>query len=63
MATLALTTLGSTIGAGLLPSGFLGISGATIGGQLGGLLGSFVDRTLSGASARTRKSAVRASPT
>jgi hypothetical protein len=55
MATLALTTLGSTIGAGLLPSGFLGISGAAIGGQLGGLLGSYVDRTLAGASGRNKE--------
>lgn len=59
MATLALAAVGSAIGGALLPSGIgmLGatLSGASIGGQIGALAGSYVDNALFGASGQTRR--------
>lgn len=58
MATLALAAVGAAVGGSLLPAGigFLGatISGATLGGQLGSLAGSYVDNALFGASGQSR---------
>lgn len=58
MATLALTALGSAVGSSVLPAGFslLGstITGATIGGQIGALAGSFIDQELFGTSGDTK---------
>ena len=58
MATLALAALGAAAGSSLLPAGIgiLGatISGATLGGQLGALAGSFVDNALFGSSGSSR---------
>lgn len=58
MATLALAAVGAAVGGSLLPTGIglLGatISGATLGGQLGALAGSYVDNALFGASGQSR---------
>lgn len=58
MATLALAAVGAAAGSSLLPAGIgiLGatISGATIGGQLGALAGSYIDNALFGASGASR---------
>jgi hypothetical protein len=56
MATLALAVAGAAVGSALLPAGLtvLGatITGATLGSQLGALAGSFIDKSLLGASGR-----------
>ncbi len=58
MATLALAAVGAAVGGSLLPAGIgiLGatITGATLGGQLGALAGSYVDNALFGASGQSR---------
>ncbi|MEQ1717283.1 MAG: glycoside hydrolase TIM-barrel-like domain-containing protein, partial [Hyphomicrobium sp.] len=58
MATLALAAAGAAVGSSLLPAGIgiLGatISGATLGGQIGALAGSFVDNALFGSSGSSR---------
>ena len=58
MATLALAAVGAAVGSSLLPAGIgiLGatITGATLGGQLGALAGSYVDNALFGASGSSR---------
>jgi hypothetical protein len=54
MATLALAVAGAAVGSALLPAGLtvLGatITGATLGAQIGALAGSFIDKSLLGAS-------------
>jgi GTA TIM-barrel-like domain/Putative phage tail protein len=54
MATLAFQAIGSAVGASLLPGSILGISGATIGSQLGQLAGAYVDQALFGAAGQGR---------
>ena len=58
MATLALAAVGSALGGSLLPGGigFFGaaISGATLGGQIGALAGSYVDNALFASSGQRR---------
>jgi len=52
MAQIALTTIGQTVGSALLPNGIgafgVGISGAAIGGAIGGLAGRAIDGALFG---------------
>src|SRR6185436_19601876 len=54
MATLALAVAGAAVGSALFPAGLtiLGamLTGATLGSQVGALAGSYIDRSLLGAS-------------
>jgi len=54
MATLAFQAAGSALGAGLLPGSFLGISGATVGSQLGHIAGGYIDQALFGTGGQNR---------
>lgn len=58
MATLALGALGAAAGSAFLPTGLsilgIGLSGATLGSQLGSLVGAQIDQALLGASASRR---------
>jgi len=54
MATLAFQAVGSALGASVLPGSILGISGATIGAQLGQVAGAYIDQALFGAAGQGR---------